>query len=732
MDTQIAAHDSLGGVSDVLHQVNNALFAPGDEIIPKNHTSHIPDPSQNPSATLQHLEAKCTQQNPQQTHMDMSQHTPREDGPAVSTYANQSQMSSMNYVHDSHVHGDHNYDNAQPAQEYAYNGSGAVTRAVTRAPLPKQCEINTMRPPTMSVHGPGHSCMKDETFELVCTIGQKLNTMEGHLSKLGAIESNVSRINMNVIKLEKDNSEMKSKMNDLETAMQMFSTIYDEHQHMKGEVTSLRHGNDNLLTEIQYLKADNHSIREQCLEQQCRQMENNLLIFGVPEKENEETGVEFLNFLEHHVFTEPCDKDKIYKFKFDRIHRLGPYRKGSIHPRPIVVMCQNFSDREQLRKYQGRIDRKYSIREHFPKDIADRRKKLYPVMRHYLGDRRNRVRLVRDKLYINNTLYVEEQHMNNRPVNRGEHQNMQQHPQYHQQYYDPRNRPDSTYQVSAWSNPAPENRQYRPPHNKFVNRSHTNYEPTFADRQHQSVTNSECQNNRQVDFTTPNPYEILQDMPTNTTRGEKNKAKSPLQDEQTKKARGHSPVVHLNNAETPEPPVSTNTQRKTIVPTRHQPKNPENNPTSHLDHNCPTVETPIVIPEPNTNSETTDKFTTKHPPTNPSPSNNSGETTTTKTDDSRPCDMQTTNTANNPTLCPSDPEMKTTIIPSTTKSGDVNTPADRRRENNKNIAQPPSSPPRAAQSDQTSNNTCEMNQPPTNNTELIDRTEHAPCTDDSR
>ncbi len=117
-------------------------------------------------------------------------------------------------------------------------------------------------------------------------------------------------------------------------------------------------------------------------------MENNLLIFGVPETEHEETGVVLLTFLKDHVFTATEDQEKLYRVKFDRIHRLGRIRNRQSYPRPILVACQTFSDREMIRNFHGKIDRKYSIREHFPKEIADRRKKLYPVMRHYLADKR--------------------------------------------------------------------------------------------------------------------------------------------------------------------------------------------------------------------------------------------------------------------------------------------------------------------------------------------------------
>ena len=47
----------------------------------------------------------------------------------------------------------------------------------------------------------------------------------------------------------------------------------------------------------------------------------------------------------------------------------------------------------------------FSLREHFPSEIEERRKDLYPVMRKALENDANKVKQVKDKLFINNRLY---------------------------------------------------------------------------------------------------------------------------------------------------------------------------------------------------------------------------------------------------------------------------------------------------------------------------------------
>ena len=48
----------------------------------------------------------------------------------------------------------------------------------------------------------------------------------------------------------------------------------------------------------------------------------------------------------------------------------------------------------------------FGVREQFPKVIESRRKKLCPEMKLAKQDENNRMRLVRDKLYINNVQYI--------------------------------------------------------------------------------------------------------------------------------------------------------------------------------------------------------------------------------------------------------------------------------------------------------------------------------------
>ena len=71
-----------------------------------------------------------------------------------------------------------------------------------------------------------------------------------------------------------------------------------------------------------------------------------------------------------------------------------------------MAVFERFSEREMIKNVASTLKGKnFSIREQFPAEIERRRKPLYPVTRKALEDKNNKVKMVRDKLYINNTLY---------------------------------------------------------------------------------------------------------------------------------------------------------------------------------------------------------------------------------------------------------------------------------------------------------------------------------------
>ena len=67
--------------------------------------------------------------------------------------------------------------------------------------------------------------------------------------------------------------------------------------------------------------------------------------------------------------------------EFDRVHRLGRYKRGQTYPRPIVAKFTYYKDKEFVRHAAPKtlIGTNISVNEQFPSEIEQRRKVLYPV-----------------------------------------------------------------------------------------------------------------------------------------------------------------------------------------------------------------------------------------------------------------------------------------------------------------------------------------------------------------
>ena len=121
---------------------------------------------------------------------------------------------------------------------------------------------------------------------------------------------------------------------------------------------------------------------------------------------------------ESEVKNKNCEKkicDFIFKdlgindqMTFDRVHRIGKYCPEQKYQRPIVAKFHSFKDREKVRRAAPYAlkGRKYGVREQFPTEIENKRKLLYPVMKKANEVEGNKVRLVRDKLFINDIQYI--------------------------------------------------------------------------------------------------------------------------------------------------------------------------------------------------------------------------------------------------------------------------------------------------------------------------------------
>ncbi|XP_069125614.1 uncharacterized protein [Argopecten irradians] len=139
--------------------------------------------------------------------------------------------------------------------------------------------------------------------------------------------------------------------------------------------------------------------REGLLELQTRSMKDNLIFGGLGETGLEEnTELVVKDFIKSEL-------DITKEIVFQVVHRLGKRADGK--PRSIVAKFVNRKDRDRVLNAASTklaSKRQFSINEHFPPEINERRRVLYPVFKE--AKRNNRqVRLKADKLFIDGQQY---------------------------------------------------------------------------------------------------------------------------------------------------------------------------------------------------------------------------------------------------------------------------------------------------------------------------------------
>lgn len=164
----------------------------------------------------------------------------------------------------------------------------------------------------------------------------------------------------------------------------------------------LRKDMDGLRAQADILNAKNESMKKSLLDVQSRSMRENLLFFGIPEVSKENC----IDLVKDFCVKELKIDTGVNKLQIDRAHRIGnKFTSGSGKPRPIVAKFHSFQEKENIRQQSFMLkNTRYGISEQYPKEIADKRRRLMPVMKRE-RENGNTVKLVVDRLYINGREY---------------------------------------------------------------------------------------------------------------------------------------------------------------------------------------------------------------------------------------------------------------------------------------------------------------------------------------
>lgn len=222
----------------------------------------------------------------------------------------------------------------------------------------------------------------------ICKFDERLMAFDKRLQALGTLES----------KLEAVDRELKSLKtyvyDNINSSSESVSMLDEKFKSLEFDLSMAN-------TKIQSLADDKsklESMEESLLHVQSQSMRSNLVFTSISEavgESHEETERKLRSFLVDKCRLAQGIVDEI---KFERVHRMGPHRNNS--PRDIVAKFTLFKERELVRKSRTNLKGTvHYINEQFPREIAERRKRLGHKLREAISEGK-RAWISYDTLYI--------------------------------------------------------------------------------------------------------------------------------------------------------------------------------------------------------------------------------------------------------------------------------------------------------------------------------------------
>ena len=253
--------------------------------------------------------------------------------------------------------------------------------------------------------------LTNEMFDKIMTklskldaLENKMQTIETQMIKIGDISKTLSALVHRIDQSEMVIKGIKQNHIELESNMTKLGEIFDSvcdkcatNKESIREITqTIAKMEANQQEKPCSCGANIAALQDQLTDLRCRSMKNNLIFSGIRYTPNEDTEYVLRNFLSDEL-------DIHYRISFGNVHRFG--KPGLNGVRPIVARFVYRVELEQVLQNAYRLKGKpYGINEQFPKEIEDKRKRLYPVMKQAKKDGKG-VKMVRDKLFINGQPY---------------------------------------------------------------------------------------------------------------------------------------------------------------------------------------------------------------------------------------------------------------------------------------------------------------------------------------
>ena len=206
---------------------------------------------------------------------------------------------AMNYTHSPQMHAAQGHIIHQPQSMQSMQTHGihnSTSHNGVHLPLQSQLQSGTITTAQATNIPTGHgevtitemqSKLFDSMQQMNTTFKQRLDSIDNKMAKLEPIEKEIPLARFDISTLQKDNSELRYKVNDVEDLCVTVSSLFDNHKESSNKtdmnMKHLQKENSDLKEELSTLHTKFSQISEELLDPKTRSMQENLLFFGLGE-----------------------------------------------------------------------------------------------------------------------------------------------------------------------------------------------------------------------------------------------------------------------------------------------------------------------------------------------------------------------------------------------------------------------------------------------------------------
>ena len=248
------------------------------------------------------------------------------------------------------------------------------------------------------------------------TQNSRISSIEEQLQESKVVKRSVSKLQVEMADMNRDINNVKGQMNQYDTSMGYYN---EQYENIVSDRTRIDNALYDLSCQMKDLQSDNKDLQNKqskteskVIDLQCRSMCENLIFSGIDEEikvnsegvKYEESETVLKKFLREEM-------DITTPIEFDRVHRLGPIKTPqsnqdedeNTNPRPLIAKFERYKDKQFVKMVAPTTlrNKKFGVNEQYPKEIEETRKTLYGEMKRAKRNPDNKVRMVRDRLYVN-------------------------------------------------------------------------------------------------------------------------------------------------------------------------------------------------------------------------------------------------------------------------------------------------------------------------------------------